>query len=253
MDEISAGVDYIFSDAMAISLTGVYRDYKNVIVPNDTDGDHNFNYANINTTEYGNSWKKFLGFVIDFRKRPVSDNLFLNLNLTYQDVEGFRWNDNQAVYSANPLQTDADTANWWRDLRGINWIAKAQATYFFPNNWYLGFTATWTQGQAQTSTLLVSSSGYRVTTYPNGGADMDRIPSTLFLNVQFGIEQNIEFPFDLPLWDDTALIGIYANVFNLLDVQTETTVTTAVTSAEYGVPYIWNNARNYQLGFRIEL
>jgi hypothetical protein len=82
---------------------------------------------------------------------------------------------------------------------------------------------------------------------------MTRLPSNLFLNVQFGVEQNIEFPFDLPLWDDTALIGIYFNVFNLLNHQNETTVTTAITSEDYGVPYIWNIARNYQLGFRIEL
>jgi len=254
MDEISAGVDYLFSDAMAISVTGVYRDYKNAIVPNDTDGDHAFNYANINTTEYGNSWKKFLGFIIDFRKRPVGDNLFLNFSLTYQDINGFRLNDNLAVYSANELQTDGNTANWWRDLRGINWIAKAQATYFFPNNWYLGLTANWTQGQAQTSTLNVATDGYsKVVTYPNGGADMDRLPSNMFFNVQFGVEQNIELPFDVPLWDDTALIGIYFNVFNLLDNQNEIRSTTAVTSGSYGQPDLWNNARNYQLGFRIEL
>jgi hypothetical protein len=253
MNEFSIGVDYLFSEAIALSVTGVYRDYKNVIVPNDTDYDHIYDYANINTTEYGSSWKRFWGFVVDFKKRPVSDNLFLNLNLTYQDLNGFRLNDNLAVYSANPMQTDADTANWWRDLRGFNWIAKAQATYFFPNNWYLGVTASWTQGQAQTSQLYDYSSGSKVLTYPNGGADMARLPSNLFVNVQFGVEQNIEFPFDLPLWDDTALIGIYFNVFNLFDNQNAIRSTLYTDSPSYGEADLWNNARNYQLGFRVEL
>lgn len=249
MDEISVGFDYLFTDAMAVSVTGVYRNYMNAIVPYDTDYDRIYDFANIETTEYGSSWKKFMGFTVDFKKRPVNDNLFLNLSVTYQDVEGFRLNDNLAVYYANPYQTDADTADWWRDLRGINWISKAQATYFFANNWYLGVTATWTQGQAQTSTLALG----RITTYPNGGADMDRLPSNLFMNIQFGIEQNIEMPFDLPLWDDTALIGIYVNIFNVLDNQNEVRTTTWIDSASYGQPDLWNNARNYQLGFRLEL
>lgn len=253
MDEFTLGIDYIFNEAMAVSVTGVYRNYKDAIVTNDVDGDRYYNYGNLETTEYGNSWKKFWGFVVDFKKRPVDDNLFLNLNITYQDVMGFRLNDNLAVYSANPLQTDAAAADWWRDLRGFNWMAKAQATYFFPNNWYIGLTASWTQGQCFTSTDVVSAGQYTVTTYPNGGADMERLPSNFFLNIQFGIEQNIEFPFDLPLWDDTAIIGIYLNIFNMLDNQNETAVVTSVTSASYGEPYLWNNARNYQLGFRLEL
>ena len=257
MDELSLGVDYLITDAIAVSITGVYRNYKNIICPYDTDGDRYYDFANIDTSEYGSSWKKFWGFVIDFKKRPVDDNLFLNFNLTYQDVNGFGLSDAIAyapIYYANPLQTDADTAAWWRDLRGFNWMAKAQATYFFPNNWYIGLTANWLQGQALTSTDTVDVPGYgSVTTYPNGGGDMERLPGNLIVNVQFGIEQHIEFPFDLPLWDDNAIIGIYLNIFNMLDNQNETRVYTSITSSAYGEPYLWNNARNYQLGFRLEL
>jgi hypothetical protein len=73
------------------------------------------------------------------------------------------------------------------------------------------------------------------------------------MNIQFGIEQLIELPFDVPLWDDSIQLGIYANVFNVLSNQDATVVNASVTSSAYGRATTWLTARNYQLGFRLEL
>jgi hypothetical protein len=255
MDEATVGFDYMFSDVLALSVTGMYKDYKALVSDTDLNGDKYGYWQNINTPTYGDSYKKYLGAILELRKRPTEDNLFLNASLTYQHLEGFAQETLNVSYYANPYQTDARIDNYWGDVGGFNWFAKAQATYFFPNNWYIGLTANWVQGTAQSTTQSVSAApGYgNVNFYPNGRADMPRTPSQFTANVQFGIEQTIEVPFDVPLWDDTIQIGIYANVYNILDNQTATLFQTSIVSAAYGNPTTWLNARNYQLGFRIEL
>jgi hypothetical protein len=219
------------------------------------DGDGYTYWTNIDTPEYGTTYKRYLGGFVELRKRPTEDNLFLNASLTYQKLAGFGENLLTASYYGNPYQTDANINYYWGDdIGGFNWFAKAQATYFFENNWYLGITANWVEGTALSSTRTVAVPGYgNVTFYPNGRNDMERLPSQFTMNVQFGIEQTVEIPFDIPLWDDTLVLGIYANVYNILDNQSETNKTTNLASSAYNRPTTWLNARNYQLGFRIEL
>jgi hypothetical protein len=254
MDEATIGFDYMFSDSLAISVTGMFKDYKDMVSDTDLDGNKYGYWQNINTPAHGNSSRTYLGGILELRKRPTEDNLFLNASLTYQDLQGFGENLLTTSYYANPYQNDANIENFWGDVGGFNWFAKAQATYFFPNNWYIGVTADWVQGTAQSSTRSVTVPGYGpVTSYPNGRADMVRNPSRFTMNVQFGIEQAIELPFDVPLWDDSIQIGIYANLFNALSNQSETVVQGSLSSSAYGNPTTWLNARSYQLGFRIEL
>jgi hypothetical protein len=170
-------------------------------------------------------------------------------------------------YYSNPYQTDDHISYYWGDIGAsqsgtqtgsydgdMNWFAKAQATYFFPNGWYLGLIANWQQGNALSTTQNVTVPGYgQVNFYPNGRADMDRMPSQLLMNLQFGIEQTIEVPFDVPLWDDSILLGIYVNINNMLDNQDETQYRQSIASTSYGRPVTWLGARNYLLGLRLEL
>jgi len=254
MDEATIGFDYMFSDTLAVSVTGMFKDYKDSVSDTDLDGDKYGYWQNINTPAHGNSSRTYMGGILELRKRPTEDNLFLNASLTYQHLEGFGENLLTTSYYVNPYQNDANIEQYWGDVGGFNWFAKAQATYFFPNNWYIGVTADWVQGTAQSSTRLINYGGYNnLVTYPNGRADMVRNPSRFTMNVQFGIEQAIELPFDVPLWDDSIQIGIYANIFNALDNMAETVVQGSLSSSVYGKPNTWLNARNYQLGFRIEL
>lgn len=254
MDEVTVGLDYMFSDVLALSVTGMYKDYKGLVTATDVDGDGYNYWTNIDTPAHGTTYKRYLGGILELRKRPTDDNLFLNASLTYQNLNGFGENLLNASYYNNPYQTDERIDYYWGEVGGFNWFAKAQATYFFPNNWYIGFTANWTEGFALSSTRTIAVPGYgNVTFYPNGRSDMERLPSQFTMNVQFGIEQEVEIPVDVPFWDDTIQIGIYANVFNIFDNQTATNKTTNIASSAYNRDTTWLNARNYQLGFRIEL
>jgi hypothetical protein len=238
----------------AITLTGQYRNFKDQVCWQDPDGDNYGYWTNLETPDYGASVKRYWAGILEVRKRPTEDNLFLNATLTYQSVEGFAASPFTTAYYANPYQTDARIPNFWGDVVGYNWFAKAQATYFFPNNWYIGIQANWTQGLSATSTRTVAVPGYGlVASIPNGRADMERLPGDIFIDFQFGIEQNIELPFDVPMWDDTILLGIYADVFNILGAEQETGVQTNLANARYGQANAWRQARNYELGFRIEL
>jgi hypothetical protein len=256
MDEITVGFDYMFSDTLAVSLTGMFKDYKNWVCQQDLDGDHYRNWTNLETPAYGSSVKTYKGAILEVRKRPTEDNLFLTASLTYQDSKGLTANESvlNVGYYQTPWHNDANIANYWGDIAGSNWFAKTQATYFFPNNWYIGLTAQWLQGTAQSTTRSITYQGFSgIINYPNGRADMARTPNLFTMNIQFGIEQAIELPFDVPLWDDTLQIGIYANIFNVLDNMDATVVNASVTSSAYGRATTWLNARNYQLGFRLEL
>jgi hypothetical protein len=265
MDEATLGMDYMFSDTLVLSLSGIYRNYCGLVSREDPDGDKYWYWTNINTPDHGSSYKIYYGGILELRKRPTEDNLFLDLSVTYQHLEGFAQDTLRYSYYSNPYQTDDRISYYWGDIGAsqsnsgsydgdMNWFAKAQATYFFPNNWYLGVIANWQQGNALTSYRSVNVPGYgNVTFYPNGRADMDRLPNQFLLNVQFGIEQTIEMPFDVPFWDDSILLGIYVNVNNLLDNQDEVQYQQNLASGSYGRSVAWLNARNYLLGFRIEL
>jgi hypothetical protein len=256
MDEATIGFDYMFSDTLAVSLTGMFKDYKNWVSRQDLDGDHYFNWTNLETPAYGSSVKTYKGAILEIRKRPTDDNLFLNASLTYQNSQGMTATESVlfTTYYQTPWHNDANIANYWGDIAGSNWFAKAQATYFFPNNWYLGMTCQWIQGIAQSSTRTIAYGSYSgIANYPNGRADMTRTPDLFTMNIQFGIEQTIEVPFDVPLWDDSIQIGIYANVFNVLNNNDATVVNGNLASTAYGRATTWLNARNYQLGFRLEL
>lgn len=254
MDETTLGVDYMFSDVLALSLTCMYKEYKGLVSATDLDGDHYRYWTNIDTPAYGSVYKKYFGAILELRKRPTLDNLFLDLSLTYQDLQGFEENVLTKSYYANPMQTDEHINNYWGDIGGFNWFAKAQLTYFFPNNWYIGLAANLFEGTALSSTLTILDPIYGyILFYPNGRADIERGTSQFMMNIQFGVEQLIEAPIDINLWDDTIEIGIYANVFNVLNNQNATNIITNLSSSAYGRATEWLEARHYLLGFRIEL
>jgi hypothetical protein len=256
MDEATVGMDYMFSDTLAVSLTGMFKDYKAFVSRQDPDGDQYYNWTNLETPAYGLSSKTYLGAILELRKRPTEDNLFLNASLTYQDSQGLTANENnlRTTWYQTPWHNDTNIERYWGDIAGFNWFAKAQATYFFPNNWYVGLIANWTQGFARSSTRLINYGGYtQIVDYPNGRADMEREPDRFVLSLQFGMEQTIEVPFDIPLWDDTLQLGIYANINNMLNNESEINTNTNLASAAYGRATTWPQARNYLLGFRIEL
>ena len=256
VDEATVGFDWLLNDSLAVSLTGIYRYYTGVC-RTDTDGDRGYYWTNIETEAHGSAQKIYWGGILEINKRPTDDNLFLSASFTYQDLQGFgAYNgDNfQEIYFANPYQTEERVDYYWGDISGYHWFAKGQATYFFPNNWYVGVQANLQQGSALSSYRYVSVPGYgTVQFFPNGRGDMDRLPTQFWMDVQFGIEQNIELPFDLPLWDDTIILGIYANIYNVFDNMTETSYQSYMASSIYGQANGWRGARNYQLGFRIEL
>jgi hypothetical protein len=265
VDEASLGFDYLITDTMALSLTGTYR-YYTAVTREDPDGDRAWYWTNLETVAHGSASKIYYGAVLEFRKRPTEDNLFLNASLTYQHVEGFGSNTFRDTYFGNPYQTEANIDHYWGPCGDIgvagasvatadyNWFAKAQGTYFFPNNWYIGVQASWVQGEAMSTYTNVAVPGYgNVVDYPNGLSDMDRMAPWIQIDVQFGIEQNIELPFDVPLWDDTILLGIYANIYNIIDNQDERIIRNLQGASNYGQPTAWYTARNYELGFRIEL
>jgi len=253
VDEGTLGFDWLLTESAAVSLTGTYRLYTGVS-RQDPDGNRAWYWTNFETVAHGNAAKIFYGAVLEFRKRPTDDNLFLSGSVSYQHLEGFNQGTFRDIYFSNPYQTEARIDNYWGDVAGNNWFVKAQATYFFPNNWYLGIQAEWDQGISNSTTQTVSVPGYGTATwYPNGRADMARLPSVFFMDIQFGIEQNIELPFDVPMWDDSILLGIYVDIYNVLDNQSETGNNTTITSSQYTRPNLWRAARNYALGFRIEL
>lgn len=254
MDEVTLGLDYLFSSRFALSITGMYREYKGLVSATDLDGDHYNYWTNINTPAHGSIYKTYFGAIIELRKRPELDNLFLDVSLTYQDLRGFSEDALIRSYYINPYQTDERINNYWGDIGGFNWFAKAQVTYFFPNNWYIGLTADWVQSRAMSSTLNVLLPGWgNVTYYPNGRADIERGKGLFSMNMQFGIEQLIEVPIDIPLWDNNIQLGIYANIYNVLNNQVATDIITNMNSSEYQKASEWLNARSYLLGFRIEL
>jgi hypothetical protein len=256
MDEATLGIDYTFSDTLAVSVTGMFRDYKDFVSRQDLDGDHYYNWTNLNTSAYGGSSKRYWGGIFEISKRPTEDNLFLNASLTYQNSQGLTATENnlRTTWYSTPWNNDANIERFWGDIAGFNWFAKAQATYFFPNNWYLGLTANWQQGFAYSSTRTINYGGYSgLTDYPNGRADMERTANRFVVNLQVGVEQNIEVPIDIPFWDDTIQLGIYADIFNLFNTQIETAISTNLASSRYGQATAWLNGRNYLLGFRIEL
>jgi hypothetical protein len=256
VDEATIGFDWLLNDSLAVGITGIYRYYTGVC-RTDTDGDFGWYWTNIETDAHGTAQKIYTGAILEINKRPTEDNLFLAASLTYQNLDGFgAYNgDNfQNIYFTNPYQTEERVDYYWGDISNYHWFAKAQATYFFPNNWYIGLQANYQEGGASSTYTNVTVPGYGpVTFYPNGRGDMERLPANFWMDVQFGIEQNIELPWDLPLWDDTIVLGIYANVYNILDNQQETGKQTLATSASYNQPNAWRAARSYQLGFRIEL
>jgi hypothetical protein len=254
MDEATLGFDYLFSDVFVLSITGMYKEYKSLVSATDLDGDHYRYWTNINTPAYGSTYKRYFGTILELRKRPSLDSLFLDVSLTYQDLRGFSENVLTTSYYTNPYQTDERINNYWGDIGGFNWFAKAQVIYFFTNNWYIGLTADWMQGKAMSSSLNVLIPGWgNVTYYPNGRADIEKGASQLTMNIQVGIEQLIEIPIDISLWDDNIQIGIYTNVYNILNNQAATNIMTNLASSEYLKTTEWLNARSYQLGFRIEL
>jgi hypothetical protein len=180
--------------------------------------------------------------------------------VTYQTLNGFKaggsgTNYNSGNYYNQPWYNDAMASYWYGDLGHETLIGRVQATYFFPGGFYLGANMDWDNGNAFTTTTsdIWAPTGQGYSSYPNGKADMPRMADFMNLRIQFGFETTSELPVDVPFFDDTVMLGIYFNVINVFDNQVETSVTTLITSENYGLPLAWQSPRSLQLGFRIEL
>jgi hypothetical protein len=272
MDEFSLGFDYLINNNMSVGILGIWRTYHDLNCPQDLDYDGTYYVTNLDTDAHGTLWKEYKAVILNFRKRPSDDNLFLAASFTLSDLTGLALSATGEdagqlfgtnLYLARPYYNPEDIDQWWGTMRAPNWNFKLQGTYFFPNGWYLGGQLTWEAGIGATSRETVEwdgahgygmdAIGLAYSRWPNGSNDMERLPDVITLDLQLGIEQPIEFPFEVPFTDNGILIGIYANILNALNRQQATSVGTLINVGTYGQYLAWATARNYQIGFRIEL
>jgi hypothetical protein len=267
MDEITVGYDHLFTNDIAASGYFVWRTWRDLCSMNDEDGDGDFVWLNLETDDYGTKYKEFMALIIDARKRPTADNLFLNANLTWVIMdEGLGQHSvSTGGYGFYPGQTTANADEWWHTYNYVlqeggnpEWRAKAQGTYFFPNNWYAGLTVNYTGGYLFSSReymgyALVPDGTVSIYEYPEGWGDLGRGPAIWDVDLQFGFEQTIEFPFEVPFTDNNILIGLYVNFNNVINFEGARELDYVIGSSTYGEEKNWYSARAYTLGLRFEL
>ena len=262
MDEITLGYAHLFTNDLSASGYFVWRTWRdlNSMWDSGADEDGVFEWKNLETDDYGTKYKQYMTFILDARKRPTADNLFLNANFTFVIFdEGFATHSvSTGGYGSYGDQTTENADKWWHDYGNPPWRAKLQGTYFFPNNWYAGLTLDYTAGFSYTSfTYLgkkyVPDGSISTYDYPNGWNDLGRLDPVPTVDLQFGFEQTIEFPFEVPFTDNNILLGLYINFNNLINFEGPTSLDASMDSTNYGKHDDWMNARSYILGFRIEL
>ncbi len=261
-DEVTVGMDYQMSANFAISLSGIWRQFKDVYSPEDLDNDGVVRYMNIETDAYGNKWKEYMGATLRIVKRPTDDNLYMQISWTVQNLEGFGslgngLNYDGAVYLHSPEFNNDMAEYWWGDLGYETMIGRAQMTYFLPNGIYFGANVALDNNNKETSTESTTGTFNGVTVnytdFPNGHADLDRMPWQLDFDLQIGFETAWDLPVDVPLFDDNLLFAVYLSVRNLFNEQVAINTVNNVNASDYGEYTEWQDARELQLGFRIEL
>jgi hypothetical protein len=265
MDEITLGYDHLFTNDIAASGFFIWRTWRDMLTAWDPDDDGDAVWQNVETDDYGTKFREYMAVVFDARKRPTADNLFLNANFTYVLME--EGLGVQSVvsggYGISGEQTAANADEWWRDFSNFDggspeWRAKLQGTYFFPNNWYAGLTIDYRSGYLYTSHAFdywkyIASGWARIYDYPNGWGDLGTGPAVPSVDLQVGFEQTIDFPFEVPFTDNNILIGLYINFDNLINFEGATHIEDSMDSTNYGREVSWMEAREYRLGFRVEL
>jgi hypothetical protein len=262
MDEVTLGYDHLFTNDVAASGYFVWRTWRdlNSMWDSGAEEDGDYVWQNLETDDYGTKYKQYMAFVFDARKRPTADNLFLNANVTLLIFdEGFATHSiSTGGYGSYGSQTAENADSWWHDYGNPNWRAKLQGTYFFPNNWYAGLTIDYRAGYSYTSQTYTGAKaapdGYIYTyAYPKGWNDLGRLDPVPTVDLQFGFEQTIEFPFEVPFTDNNIMLGLYVNFANLINFEGATSLDPSMDSSTYGEDDDWMNARSYTLGLRLEL
>jgi hypothetical protein len=255
-DDFNVGIDYQITNDLAVSLSGVWRQYRSLQVREDINEDRDYVWMNVDTDEYGTLYKEYMGAVLKVTKRPTEDNLYLQATFHIESNEGLTATDNatRGAYYQNNFQTDADGAEWWGDFGYESVKFRGQATYFFLNGWYVGVNYLWHNNIPETSTATrTTDGGVGVNYYPNGRADMDRLDAYSQLDLQIGIETTLEFPFDVPLTDNDILLGVYVEGNFLDNWQGAIGVEQRLASPDYGTADTWASSTTWTLGFRLEL
>jgi hypothetical protein len=256
-DEVTAGFSYSFTPDLAANVNGFWRIYKNLQLGTDRDGDTISLWENLETAAYGTKYREYMGIVIDFTKRPTEDNLFLTASATLQSVEGMTTSTlSTGGYYDNPLQTFDNAEDWWGKRDDPSFSFKIQAVYQFLNGWYAGVDFLYQNGflYSTTRTVALGDPYGNVVTLPNGRGDMERTPWYYPLNIQLGYETQVQLPFAVPFVDGTIGLAVYGNVRNVLDCQVGWSKGVSLNSpSTYNKDNQWYVARNYVLGFRIEL
>jgi hypothetical protein len=255
-DDFNVGIDYQITNDLAVSLSGVWRQYRSLQVREDIDEDNNNVWRNVETDEYGSLYKEYMGAVLKVTKRPTEDNLYLQATFHIESNEGLTTSDNasRSGYYQNNFETAADGAEWWGDFGYETVKFRGQATYFFLNGWYVGVNYLWHNNTRETSeSQRTTDGGSSATYYPNGRADMDRLEAYHELDLQVGIETTLEFPFDVPLTDNDILLGVYVEGNFLDNWQGVIGVEESLSSPDYGEPTDYASSTTWTLGFRLEL
>jgi hypothetical protein len=264
MDEITLGLNFQLTDSIGITADGIWRAYRDLIIAQDMDGDHIYNYENLQTDAYGSKWKEYVGLTIGIRKRATDDNLFLAAFVTFSNVEGLANHPfDIGDYGSNPLQRYDNAEEWWGPVSTMKgsiksdadptFQIKAQAVYIFPNGWYIGALANLDNNYLPSSYDRVTVGGEKFTVFPNGRGDMERLGFFTDIDIQVGFEQEIDLPDIARLFDESGKIGIYAAIDNLLNEQSASGVETYIKSSNYSDPIKWRSAREYILGLKLEL
>ena len=263
MDEIALGLNLQLTDSIGITADGIWRVYRDLLIAQDMDGNHIYNYENLKTDAYGSKWKEYIGLTIGIRKRATDDNLFLAAFITFSNIEGLANHPfDIGDYGSNPLQRYDNAEEWWGPVSTMKgsvrsdadptFQIKAQAVYIFPNGWYIGALANLDNNYLPSSYNRVTVGGEKLTVFPNGRGDMERLGFFSDIDIQVGFNQEIDLPDIAGLLDDSGEIGIYAAIDNLLNEQSASSVETYFKSSDYGDPIKWRSAREYIIGLKLE-
>ncbi len=254
-DEFTVGADFSPWENVLFSVNGVWRIYSDLVIAQDMDDDNYYNIENLKTDAYGAKWKEYIGLMVSFRKRPTEDNLLITGSFTLGKTEGL---DHGSVetggYGGYSGQTYANADEWWRELDFPTMQLKLQTAWFVLRGVYIGFTGYLHNGYLFSSYEIEGEKANWGTlyTYPNGFGDLGRSDAQFTMNLQIGFEKEVNIPFDISLFDDSFLIGIYANIYNLFDNQSATTISENIASPLYGMSTEWLDARSYRFGVRLE-
>jgi hypothetical protein len=255
-DDFNIGIDYQITSDLAISLSGVWRQYRNLQVQDDIDEDGYINWTNVDTDEYGTLWKEYMAAILKITKRPTADNLYLQATFHLENNEGLTGlsdNARRGGYYQDAVHRDDNADMWWGDYGYETFKFRGQATYFFLNGWYVGVDYLWHNNIQDTTVDTLTYNGNNYTYYPNGKSDMDRLDAYSRLDLQIGLETTIEFPFDVPLTDNDILIGVYVEGNFLDNWQGALDVYNTAGSPLYGTPSVYASSTQWTLGFRLEL